>query len=412
MNRCFGAGMERICYLLHQFPRPTDTFIRREIRSLQKSGTCVKVISIWKPKQHDSSDNLVREWASDTQFALPRSSFSIFWILLVSALSSPIRFVSTIQLALSTSRPGLRGFVYQSYYFVEAAIAASLLRQNAITHVHNHIGDHSGTITMLAARLVGISYSITFHGWPVFFDAKYSRIKEKVRGARFTRSISYFCRSQLMMFSECDDPASYKIVHCGLEIDKYHYRPPRREINYLLCIARLSPEKGLTSLIRALKILKDEGYNLELRLGGDGPMREQLKALTNEIGIAEQVHFLGYLTENEVGKELYNSDLFVLPSFVEGLPVSAMEAMAIGLPVIATNVGGTSELIEDGRTGILVRPSDPQSIAAAILKMIDDYPFRLSAAQLGRQKILEEFDIEKETAKLNQYFIEGDGKSQ
>ena len=288
---------------------------------------------------------------------------------------------------------------------MEAILAADLLYRNAITHVHNHIGDHSGTVTMLAAKLVGIGYSITFHGWPVFFDAKYSRIKEKVEGAQFVRAISYFCRSQLMMFSECDDPTNFKIVHCGLEIDKYRYRPPRKEVKYLLCVARLSAEKGLTFLIQALGALRDKGYDLELRLAGDGPAREHLKNLAAEIGIADHVHFLGYLDEKEVIRELQCSDLFVLPSFVEGLPVSAIEAMAVGVPVIATNIAGTSELVEDGRTGFLVRPSDPAAIADAVVRMMQDYSFRLRAAALGRKKVLEEFDVHKESAMLNEFFL-------
>jgi glycosyltransferase involved in cell wall biosynthesis len=398
--------MKRIAYLLHRFPSTTDTFIKREIRSLQKLGTDVQVISIWKPKEHESTPDILAEWVPDTQFALPRSAFSIACIVLTLAVRSPMRFLATAHLAFLTCRPGVRGFIYQSFYFVEAILAADLLCRNAISHVHNHIGDHSGTVTMLAANLAGIGYSITFHGWPVFFDAKYSRIKEKVRGARFTRSISYFCRSQLMMFSECNDPTSFKIVHCGLPIDKYRYRPPKKEIKYLLCVARLSSEKGHTFLIHALRQLRNRGYDLELRLAGNGPMKGQLKKLADELGLAEQVHFLGYLNEDEVIRELHSSDLFVLPSFVEGLPVSAMEAMAVGLPVIATNIAGTSELIEDGKTGILVRPSDPEALADAAVTMIHDYPFRLHAAELGRKKVIDEFDIDKETARLNEYLLQ------
>jgi glycosyltransferase involved in cell wall biosynthesis len=296
--------------------------------------------------------------------------------------------------------------LYQLFYFVEAVIAANFLRRNAIEHVHNHIGDHSATVTMLAAKLAGIGYSITFHGWPVFFDAKYSRIKEKVGDARFTRSISYFCRSQLMMFAECDDPSSFKIVHCGLDIDKYKYRPPRKEIRYLLCVTRLSPEKGLPFLIQGLRILRDKGYDLELRLAGDGPIKKQLQTLVGNLGLSQKVHFIGFLSEGEIIQELAQADLFVLPSFVEGLPVSAMEAMAVGLPVIATNIAGTSELIDDGKTGILVRPSDPEALVNAVVRMIDDYPFRLCAAEQGRKKIEDEFDINKETAKLKAYFAQ------
>ena len=398
--------MKRIAYLLHRFPAITDTFIKREIRGLQVAGTSVLVISVWKPKDSETTPDILAEWAADTRFLLPRSILSILWIVLTMAADSPRRFCSTLYLAISTARPGLSGFAYQLFYFAEAVLAAAELQKYTADHVHNHIGDQSGTVTMLAASLAGIGYSITFHGWPVFFDAKYSRIKEKVLGARFTRSISYFCRSQLMMFSECDDPASFKVVHCGLDLVKYAYRPPREQIKRLFCAARLSPEKGMAFAIEALRILRDKGHNLELRVAGDGPSKQHLEALAKELEISDQVKFLGFLTEREIINELQNADLFVLPSFVEGLPVSAMEAMAVGVPVIATNIAGTSELVEDGQTGVLVRPSDPQALADAVIRLIGDYKFRLRGAELARQKVIDEFDIDKETAKLNRYLIQ------
>ena len=128
--------------------------------------------------------------------------------------------------------------------------------------------------------------------------------------------------------------------------------------------------------------------------------------LTKQLGVADRVKFLGFLTEDEVITELQMSDLFVLPSFVEGVPVAAMEAMAVGVPVIATNVAGTSELVEDGKTGLLVRPSDAKALADAIVRMIEDHNFRLQAAELGRKKVVQEFDVDKESAKLNQYLLQ------
>jgi glycosyltransferase involved in cell wall biosynthesis len=398
--------MKRIAYLLHNFPGITDTFIKREIRSLQKAGTDVSVISVWKPNESQTTPAILSEWATDTAFVLPRSIFSILSGLLVAFIRSPVRFIETLNLAFSTSRPGLRGITFQLFYFCEAVLTAEILRKKAVDHVHNHIGDQSGTVTMLAAKLADIKYSITFHGWPVFFDAKYSSIKEKVRAAQFTRAISYFCRSQLMMFSECDDPAPFKVIHCGLSIGKYKYRAPKKQVKTLFCAARLSPEKGLTFLIRAVKDLIDNGYDLDLRLAGNGPSLEQLKKLTVELGISSRVYFLGFLNEDEIISELEASDLFVLPSFVEGIPVSAMEAMAIGVPVIATNIAGTSELVEDGKTGLLIRPSDSQAITDAIVRMTQDYSFRLRAAELGRNKVVYEFDVDKESAKLNEHLLQ------
>ncbi len=402
--------MKRIAYLLHRFPGITDTFIKREILSLRNAGTEVLVVSVWKPSEHETTRENLSQW-EDTHFVLPSALFSVVKVLLLWALRSPRRLLSTIHLAFSTARPGLRGLVYQVYYFVEAVLAAEILRKNAVAHVHNHIGDQSGIVTMLAATLAGIGYSISFHGWPVFFDAKYSRIKEKVLGAQFTRSISYFCRSQLMMFAECEDLSLFKVVHCGISIAKYHFRPPRERIERIFCAARLSPEKGHVLSIQAVRILRDEGYRVELRLAGDGPSRARLKELSLELGISDQVHFLGNLAEEAIIQELQVSDLFVLSSFVEGIPVSAMEALAVGVPVIATNVAGTSELIEHGRTGLLVRPSDPRALADAIIRMIDDYSFRLRAAQLGRQKVVDEFDVDKETSRLNQDLLDSCAQS-
>lgn len=398
--------MKRIAYLLHRFPQITDTFIKREIRSLQDAGTETIIISVWKPDDRQTTPEIMTQWAPFTYFLLPRSAGSILRSVFAVIVGSPVRFLSALYLAFATTAPGIRGLAYQAFYFVEAILAAEQLRKHAVSHVHNHIGDQSGTVTILAARLAGIGYSITFHGWPVFFDAKNARVKEKVLGARFTRSISYFCRSQLMMFSGSDDPTPFKVVHCGLTIAKYAYRPPKEQVRRLFCAARLSPEKGLTFAVKALKLLVEQGYDLELRLAGNGPSRAELEKLAKELGLADRVKFLGFLTEDEVIDELQTSDLFVLPSFVEGLPVSAMEALAVGVPVIATNIAGTSELVEDGRTGILVRPSDAQALAEAIVRMIKDYDFRLRAAELGREKVVREFDVDRETAKLNQYLLQ------
>jgi glycosyltransferase involved in cell wall biosynthesis len=139
---------------------------------------------------------------------------------------------------------------------------------------------------------------------------------------------------------------------------------------------------------------------------GDGPSRGVLEQKAQQLGILDRICFLGYVDEATKMRELCSSDLFVLPSLAEGLPSSATEAMAVGVPVITTNIAGTSELIENGVTGLLVRPSDPDALADAIVRMIDDYKFRTRAAELGRQKVEEEFDVEKEAAKLRRYLLQ------
>lgn len=396
----------RIAYLLHRFPAKTDTFIKREIRSLQKAGTDVQIISVWKPHGTETTREMLEEWSGNVSFLLPQSALSILRALFAIAFLSPRRFAAAVRLALATSRLGVRGLIYQMFYLAEAMLAAALLRKHTVHHIHNHFGDHSGVVTMLTSKLTGIGYSISFHGPHVFFDARNAAIKEKIGNARFIRCISYFCRSQLIVLSESSDLPSLKIVHCGLDLTKYQFRLPRQEVRQIFCAARLAPEKGIEFLVQALALLIAKNRDVHLRLAGDGPSRAALEDTARKLGVADRVSFLGNLSEQDVAQELSSSDLFVLPSLAEGVPVSIMEAMAIGVPVIATNIAGTSELVESGKTGFLVRPTDFQAIADAVVTMMDDHDFRRRAAELGRAKVADEFDVTKEVGKLNEYFLQ------
>src|SRR5262245_16776861 len=207
-----------VAYILHRFPVLTDTFIRREIRCLQRAGTKIQIISVWKPNSNETTPEILEDWSKDVSFLLPRSVLSLLRALLTAVLFSPGRVLAAIRLAVATSRPGVRGAIYQIFYFAEAMLAAEVLRKRSINHIHNHFGDHSGIVTLLASKLTNIGCSISFHGPHIFFDAKSAAIREKVDHARFIRCISYFCRSQLMVLCETADLSAFKIVHCGLDL--------------------------------------------------------------------------------------------------------------------------------------------------------------------------------------------------
>jgi colanic acid/amylovoran biosynthesis glycosyltransferase len=194
-------------------------------------------------------------------------------------------------------------------------------------------------------------------------------------------------------------------LHCGLELSRYKFQLPREKVERIFCAARLAPEKGFEFLIQAVRILKDKQYDLQVRIVGDGPSRGALERMTHDLGISDRVYFLGHLDEATKMQELCSSDLCVLPSLAEGLPSSATEAMAVGVPVIATNIAAISELVEHGKTGLLVRPSDPEALTDAIITMIQNYKSRTRAAMLGRNRVIEEFDVDKETARLRDYLL-------
>ncbi|SRR6266851_173341 len=394
--------MKTVTYLLHRFPRVTDTFIMREIESLGRAGTEVRIISVWKPLEHE----LLAEWVPRVIFLLPDSIRSVVIALCAESFGNPKRFLLALRTALQTSPPGLRGFAYQMFYLAEALLAASHIRANRTSHLHNHFGDRSGTVTMLAAILTTVDYSISFHGPHVFFDEAGSSLKEKIRNACFIRSISYFCRSQLMVAAQSTDITRNKIIHCGIDLEKYPFSQPSREVTTIFCAARLAPEKGIEFLLQAFRVVAEVHNHIRLRIAGGGSSRSSLEKMAVELGIANRVDFLGQLKETSIIGELCSSDLFVLPSLAEGLPVSLMEAMAVGVPVIATNVAGVSELIENGHNGLLVPPTNVPALAKSILKMIADSGLRTRVAECGRQKVEDEFDIDLETAKLGLMFSE------
>jgi len=393
-----------VVYILHRFPRVTDTFIFREIRALQKQGVSVRVISVWHPKDSETLPQVLEDWQSDVSFLLPTSLPRAFCDIVAMLGRHPIRFVDTFLLSLRTSRPGLKGLLFQLFYFLEAILASSRIRDQREIQLHNHFGDQSGTVTMLAARFCRLPYSISFHGPHIFFDPLGQRIKDKAHSAAFNRCISFYCRSQIMLFTNNYKPERCPIVHCGVNSAAYSYRDPKPDVSKILSVARLAPEKGFRYLLEAFSAATKNNPTVQLRLAGDGPMRSELQEQARLLGVSERVVFLGSATEAEIRNELEAADIFVLPSLAEGLPVSLMEAMSVGVPVIATNVAAVGELIDNGHSGRLVPPTDASSLERALLELIHDHEKRIAFARAGRIKIEAEFELEQETLKLAEEF--------
>lgn len=393
-----------VAYFTHQYPRATDTFIQREIEYLRLSGLEVGTYSVRRSgSEHDVSE-WIREEKRRTRYLLPVSPLSLIAANILALLRSPLRYVAALRLALRTSRPGLRGFALQMAYFQEAVLLASRLRTDGITHLHNHLGDNSGTVTLVAGLLAQVSYSITFHGPHIFFDPTHWALREKVGHARFIVCISHYCRSQIMLFSDTVDWGKLKIVHCGVDTRRLLPVATRSRAGKFLYTGRLSVEKGLSVLFESLKLLRDAGRDFELTLVGDGVDRERLESLGRELAIDRHLVFAGYRNQEEVGEYLRKSDIFILPSFAEGVPVSLMEAMAAGIPVIATNVGGVAELVESERTGLLVPPADSAALAEAIARYQDDPELRRRVAAQGRERVIQQYNVEVEGQKLLDLF--------
>lgn len=397
-----------IGYFTNTYPRATDTFIRREVIGLRKRGFQISTYSVRKTgSDHDVDSEVIAE-KQQTRYILPFNLLSLVRNNLRAMLTRPRLYFQTLTVAYQTARPGFMGHMLQLIYFFEATELARVAQEDGLDHLHNHLGDNSGNVTLLASRLSGIPYSISIHGPHIFFDGPHWALDRKTEHAEFISCIGHFCTSQMMLYADAAHWDKFQIIRCGIDPEQFIYSKPRRECTKLAYVGRLSVEKGLPILFRSIAQLNASNCTVELVLMGDGEDRAYLERLARDMGISEQITFLGFVDQKTIAETLKNSDIFVLPSFAEGIPVALMEAMAIGLPVIATAVGGVSELVVDHETGLVVHASDVQGLAAAISEYVDDYNLRVNIADNARTKVTTEFNIEEQVDKLASLFLTDD----
>lgn len=402
----------KIAYLTGEYPRATDTFIQREVMALRRHGLEVVTCSIRKTSADHHVGPEQREEARNSFYVLAaaRSPVNLLRAHGARFIDNPGRYASAFGLALSTGSPGIRAFIYQIIYFLEAVVLADHLKRNGVVHLHNHIATSSCSVAMLASAVSGIPYSFTSHGPDEFFEPKRWRLDTKIARASFVVCISEFCRSQLMVFSDPVDWKKLHIVHCGVDLARYEteaaeQRVPRNATQQrLLFVGRLAAVKGVPILIAALASLRQTFPDMRITMIGDGPERAKLEDEARTLGLSGIVDFVGFKSQAEVAASLQQTDILILPSFAEGLPVVLMEAMASRVPVIATRIAGVAELVDDGVHGILVPPGDIHSLEKAIGVLLKDPDRRFAMGIAARKKVSAEFDVERETAWLAQLF--------
>ncbi len=402
--------LPRLAYLTSLYPAVSHTFIQREIEGVRALGFEVATCSMRRPDGAHLTGPEERA-AKDSTFYIIQTGTSPIAALraLGAALAAPGRFLRTFGLTWRSAPPGVRGMLKQLAYLAEAMILSQHLRAERIDHLHNHFADPSANVAMLASALSGIPFSYTLHGPAELYEPEKWQLREKTARADFIVCISHFARSQAMYFSDPTHWDKLRIVHCGVEPDRYD-RPapaPHEGLN-LVFVGRLTPIKGLRILMAAFAAARAQAPGLTLTLVGDGEDRAHLETLAAPMGDA--VRFAGYLSQEGVAEAVAAADALVLPSFAEGLPVVLMEAMAAGKPVIATQVAGVGELVEHGVSGLLVPASDADALTRAILDLAATTPeARAKMGQAGRAKVRAEFDIRIEAARIAALFAGAGG---
>lgn len=393
--------LPKIAYLTGEYPRASDTFIQREVAHLRAIGHEVLTCSI----RTTGAEHLVgpeqRQEHAGTFKVLQAMRDPLATIRAhLRWMKTPARYLSALGLAWRTAPKGIKGRAYNLIYFLEAGVLAAKLADEGVTHLHNHIAKASCTVAMLAGALSDLRWSFTIHGPDIFFEPHHWRIDEKAARASFVACISHFCRSQLMCFADETHWDKLHIIHCGVDPSRYGPKPGHSGLCALF-VGRLAGVKGVPILIEAVARLVDRYPDLTLRLVGDGPDRKALEAEVVRRGLRDRIVFLGYRSQGDVAEELARADVFVLPSFAEGVPVVLMEAMAAQVPVLTTRIAGIPELVEDGVSGRLVAPGDVAAFTSALEDLLADPAVRRSYGAAGRARVISDYDAAIEAQRLS-----------
>jgi glycosyltransferase involved in cell wall biosynthesis len=350
-----------------------------------------------------------RQEFENTWYVFPISPIAVLQSHLVSFIQAPLRYLQTLALAFRHRVPGLRALFYAGFYFAEAILLAQELQRRQIDHLHNHFAQAGAIVGFLASHFLKLKWSLTLHGLSDFDYAAGQLLNQKIAAAQFVACVSHFGRAQAMRLTNPIHWHKLFISRCGIDMENLPVHLGQETLGRVrvLCVSRLAAEKGLLGLIDALAMAIKRGANLELRLVGEGSERTHIEQRIKEQGLQQRCLLLGRASEPEVFKEFTGADILVLASFMEGLPVVLIEALALGVPVIAPSVAGIPELIESGQSGLLFSPANWEELAERLVQLSGDSQMRIRLATEGQRRVKSEFNIHHAIEPLLAKFLAG-----
>lgn len=389
----------RIAFIVDSFPKLSETFVLNQVTGLLDLGHDVQIFPAWHTAEPKVHPDVTKYGLLARTHAIPPTPPSKVMRLLSAVLlfiggifSRPIRTFRLLRLLLVSPRE----HSLRTLYFLARF-------PDGFDVIHCHFG-YNG-ILALRLRKLGVKGLIgtVFHGHDMsqYLTAHGpDAYNELFVGGDLFLPISDRWRARLV---ELGCPADRTAVHrMGVDLDRFRFQPrclvPGEKVR-LLNVARLAPTKGHEFLLKAVARLRAAGHHISLVIAGDGPLATDLRELMGKLGLGDIVEFVGPVSQDEVLTLMMKSHLLVQPSVTaldgdqEGIPVVLMEAMATGMPVIATKHSGIPELVKDGKTGILVAERDPDALTDKVAYLVDNAGLWPAMGEAGRAKIAQFYNI-------------------
>lgn len=436
------APQRPIAFLFPAFPVLHQTFVLWEVLALRERGIAIELFSIKTPStrtQQPEGEALAREvhyLPSPFSPAVLAANLKVF-------RRSPGRYAAAFagvvgawwrdrsagrawqRKQVSDAAPDreqtlgefLRGrfnrspFLYllKSLWLVpRAAYLGEVLAARGVGRVHAHWASYSATVALVAHRLFGIPFSFTAHAYDIYLVPRL--LAAKVEEADFVVTCARINRDFLAALA--GEAAARRIVvnYHGVSLARFRpaARAPQAGMPCVLTCGRLEPYKGHHVTLRAVAAVP---FPVRCVLVGEGPQRRRLERLAADLGIGGRVEFTGPVPQARLVELLGGADVFVLASLVlersgkrDVIPNVLAEAMAMRIPVVASDVSGIGELVTDGVGGRLVPPNDPQALAAVLAELLRDGALRERLARGGYEKVVADFDREKNIEALAALF--------
>lgn len=405
------TGPPVLAMVLKGYPRVSETFISNEIRLLEELGFRIHIFSMRRPREDFSHASVKLIEAGATY--LPESFFWGLPGLLYANFQlfrhDPRTYVRCMQLLLSRFSGAPKKHTWLKHFFQAGFMVREMnmmaLNGTQFAHVHAHFAHTPSSVGLYAARMSGLPFSFTAHAKDIYTQAP-GRLLAKMSQARFVITCTEFNRRHLERLKKSapvqERPQTpVHTVYHGIDLALFrgHDHPDTAEPPYsILTVARLVEKKGLPTVLQALALLRDRGVEFFHTLVGSGADQRRILNLIRELGLERHVRLTGTITHDQVIELYRNADLFVLgcrearDGDRDGIPNVVAEAMAMGVPVAATDISGVPELVDQEQTGLLAASNDPAALAVNMHRLLTDRALRARLIPAARAKVEAVFD--------------------
>jgi glycosyltransferase involved in cell wall biosynthesis len=390
----------RIAYLTTAYPSVSHTFIRRELLELERQvGEIARFAIRPTPYAIVDPDDAGEDAKTFRALSQPASRWAR---ALARRARHPIAALRGLRKAVRLGVRSERGLGRHLAYFAEALLLLDEAERRGIQHVHVHFGTNPAAVAQIMRAMGGPPYSFTVHG-PDELDAPLGlSLGSKIEDAAFVVAISSYCAAQLCRWVSRQHWDKIRVVRCTVGEEFFGASQPIDPgSRTLVCVGRLAPQKGQILLVEAFADAVAAGADARLVLCGDGELRADIEAAARRRGVADRVRITGWISGEQVRRELLAGRALILPSFAEGLPMVILEAFALGRPVVSTWIAGIPELVRHGENGWLIPAGSREAIAEAIAEVLRTPAEELARrAARGREAVRERHFTPTETARL------------